>query len=78
LKDLAHEAGHSVNFYNIINNQPVTYYYPSFPVEIPSITNEIILLRELANNTKTDKEKLAYLDKYMVTLSTNYWRATMY
>lgn len=78
LKTLAHELWHSVNFYNITQNQPKSYYISSFPVEVPSLTNELLLQRSLADNAKTDKEKLFFLNEYMESLYMNYWRGVIY
>jgi oligoendopeptidase F len=58
--------------------QPAPLFGTSYPVEIPSITNELILLRELADTATLDTQKLLYLDQYLDTIATNYWRATMY
>lgn len=76
--ELTHELGHAMNFHLTAKAQPSSLFGTIYPSEIPSIANELILLRWLANNTKSDKEKLFYLDRYLSTIYTNYWRATMY
>ncbi len=75
---MAHELWHAMNFYFISEKQPYNLAEIIFPVEVPSIANELIILRWLADNAKSDREKLFYLDRYLGLIYTNYWRATMY
>jgi len=67
-----------MNFYIAEQKQPYSLANIQFPMEVPSIANELITLRGLANKATSDKEKLYYLDRYLNILQTNYWRATMY
>ena len=78
IKTLAHELWHAMNFSLAMAAQPIPMFGTSYPWEIPSITNELILLRGLADSATWDEQKLLYLDQYLDTITTNYWRATMY
>lgn len=78
VKNLAHELWHAMNFSFAMAAQPEPLFGTSYPWEIPSIANELILLRGLAEKATSDTQKLLYLDQYLDTITSNYWRATMY
>jgi len=78
IKTFAHELWHAMNFTLAMDAQPAPLFGTSYPREIPSIANELILLRGLAETATSDTQKLLYLDQYLDTITTNYWRATMY
>lgn len=60
---LAHELGHSIYSTYSNENQPIQYAEPTiFTQEIASITNEMILIDYMIKNSKTDEEKLYYLN----------------
>ncbi|MCT4617066.1 MAG: M3 family metallopeptidase [Candidatus Gracilibacteria bacterium] len=71
--NFAHELGHSVNSYESMNNQPYRYAGMTFPREIPSITNELLISKQMAEEADTIEEKLKYLGAYMSTIRNNFW-----
>jgi oligoendopeptidase F len=44
-----------------MNNQPYRYAGMTFPREIPSITNELLISKQMAEEADTIEEKLKYL-----------------
>lgn len=60
---LAHELGHSMYSTYSHENQPIQYSEaPILTQEIASITNELILINYMIKNSKTEEEKLYYLN----------------
>lgn len=63
---LAHELGHAMHTHFAQKHQPYeTYSYSIFLAEIASTFNEVLLIKHLLKNAKSDDEKLYYLDKYV-------------
>lgn len=62
LSTLAHELGHAIHDYLSSTNQTSCYCSQptSFTSEIASLTNELLLVRYLEDNAKTDNERLYY------------------
>ena len=64
LLTLGHEMGHAINSY--YTNQTQSYInsnIPTFNAEVASTTNEMLVLRYLIQNAKSDEEKLDYLNR---------------
>lgn len=76
---LAHELGHAMHGYLSAKNQPYqTHDHTIFLAEIASTVNEVLLFKYLYNNSKTKKEKLAHLEKYVSNIIATIYIQTMY
>lgn len=76
---LAHELGHAMHTYYSNENQPIqTSNYVIFVAEVASTVNEMLLLRYLLNNAKTDSEKMCYYNYFLVQVRTTIFRQTMF
>lgn len=79
LLTLGHEMGHAMNSYYVNKNQG---YYdsntPTFNAEVASTTNELIVLRYMVDNAKTDEEKLFYLNQLAEDLRGTFFTQVMY
>lgn len=76
---LAHELGHAMHTYFSEKNEPYqTSDYTIFVAEVASTTNEMLLLRYLLKNAKTNKEKVYYLDHFLVQVRSTIFRQTMF
>ena len=79
LSTLAHELGHCCHSYYSNKSNPIsTASYNLFVAEIASTTNEILLLKHMIDNSKTDKEKLFYLQKFANDFHATVYTQTMY
>lgn len=79
LLTLGHEMGHAMNSYYV--NQTQGYYNsntPIFNAEVASTTNELIILRYMVDNAKTDEEKLFYLNQLAETIRGTFFTQVMY
>jgi oligoendopeptidase F len=79
LLTLAHEMGHAMNSYYV--NKAQNYYNsntPIFNAEVASTTNELIVLRYMVDNAKTDEEKLFYLNQLAETIRGTFFTQVMY
>jgi oligoendopeptidase F len=64
----AHEIGHSINSYFIAKNQKIYCDTSIFYAEIPSITNEILLILFLLKKYKNNKDlKIMLFDNILST-----------
>lgn len=76
---LAHELGHAMHTYFSSQNQPIqTSEYVIFVAEVASTVNEMLLLRYLLKNAKTDAEKMYYYNYFLVQVRTTIFRQTMF
>lgn len=76
---LAHELGHAMHSYYSSKNQPQpTSDYVIFVAEVASITNEMLLLKYLLNETKNKEEKIVLLDKLFNEVKSTIFRQTMF
>lgn len=76
---LAHELGHAMHGYLSAKNQPYqTHDHTIFLAEIASTVNEVLLFKYLYNNSKTKKEKLSHLEKYISNIIATIYIQTMY
>ncbi len=79
LLTLGHEMGHAMNFYYTYRAQPYAKSSsPTFTGEVASTTNEMLILRYLIQNAKSDDEKLAYLSQLAETLRSTFFAQVMY
>lgn len=79
LKNMIHEIGHIVNYYLSKENQPYIYEDSTvFVGEVASIVNEILLVKYLYENAKTEEEKIFYLSKEIENYFTTVYKQTMY
>lgn len=79
LSTLAHELGHACHSYYSNNANPIaTAQYSIFLAEIASTTNEILLLKYMIDNAKSDKEKLFYLNKFVNDFYATIYTQVMY
>lgn len=78
IKNLVHELGHSINDY-LSKDLLFPYKISSvFIGETASIVNEILLSRYLLLNSKTDEEKMFYLNKEIDNYVASVYKQTMY
>ena len=76
---LIHELGHAMHSYYSDNNNSFIYNgYPIFLAEIASTVNEVLLNEYLINNSKSDKEKLLYITKFLDKVRGTIFRQTMF
>jgi oligoendopeptidase F len=76
--DLAHEMGHAVHRVYENENQPYVYSADQgFKDEIASLTNELLVLNYLLQNTSGD-QKLAVMENYLNLIVLNLYGATRY
>lgn len=76
---LGHEMGHAMNAY--YTNQTQAYINsstPTFNAEVASTTNEMLVLRYLIQNAKSDEEKLYYLDRLAEDIRGTFFAQVMY
>jgi len=76
---LAHELGHMMHSYYSDKNNPSTKaQYELFVAEVASITNEILLAKHLLKKSKTNEEKLFYIDHILNLFYATIHRQTMF
>ncbi|WP_411679170.1 oligoendopeptidase F [Clostridium thailandense] len=75
----AHEFGHAMNSYYTNKTQKyINSGQPIFTAEVASTSNELLMLRYLINNAKTDDEKLYYINKLAEDIRSTVYTQTMY
>ncbi|WP_238918888.1 oligoendopeptidase F [Clostridium sp. YIM B02555] len=75
----AHEFGHAMNAYYTNKTQKyVNSEQPIFTAEVASTANELMMLRYLINNAKTDDEKLYYINTLAEDIRGTVYTQTMY
>lgn len=75
----AHEFGHAMNAYYTNKTQKyINSEQPIFTAEVASTANELIMLRYLINNAKTDDEKLYYINTLAESIRGTVYTQTMY
>jgi len=76
---LAHELGHTMHSYFSNKTQPFSKAdYATFVAEIASTVNENLLNNYMAQNAKSDEEKLYLLGSYLELLRTTIFRQTSF
>jgi oligoendopeptidase F len=76
---LTHEMGHNMHSYYTGITQPYPYAnYSIFLAEVTSTFNESLLLDYLIKTSKTNAEKLFFLEKYLNNISATFYRQTMF
>lgn len=76
---LAHELGHAIHsYYSSTRQKYQTEDYVIFVAEVASTTNEMLLLRYLLKDAKTDEEKMYYYDKLLTDVKSTIYRQTMF
>jgi oligoendopeptidase F len=79
LSTYAHEWGHAMHFVLAAQSQPYeTYPVSTFAAEIPSTTNEQLLLGHLLRTANSKDERLFYLDRICESIRTSLFGQTMY
>ena len=79
ISTMAHELGHAMHSYYSNKNQPSELAgYSIFVAEVASTVNEILLNKYMIKNSKTEEEKLYYIDQYIKTLKGTVYRQTMF
>ncbi len=76
---LVHEMGHSMHTY--YSNESQSFFdsnYKIFVAEVASTTNEILLLKYLLNNAKSDKEKAYLINHFLESFKGTLYRQTMF
>ena len=76
---LAHELGHMMHTY--YSNKSQCYQkagYEIFVAEVASTVNEMLLALHLLNNSKSDKDKLFYIDYILKMFNSTVFRQTMF
>lgn len=75
----AHEFGHAMNSYYTNKTQKyVNSEQPIFTAEVASTTNELLMLRYLINNAKSDAEKIYYINTLAENIRSTVYTQTMY
>lgn len=75
----AHEFGHVMNSYYTNKRQKyVNSEQPIFTAEVASTSNELMMLRYLINNAKSDAEKLYYINTLAENIRSTVYTQTMY
>jgi oligoendopeptidase F len=75
----AHEFGHAMNsFYTNKTQKYVNSEQPIFTAEVASTSNELMMLRYLINNAKSDAEKLYYINTLAENIRSTVYTQTMY
>jgi oligoendopeptidase F len=76
---LTHEMGHNMHSLYTAETQPYPYAdYPIFLAEVASITNEMLLLDYLIENSTSKDEKLALIEKYINNIQSTFYRQTRF
>ena len=76
---LAHELGHALHSYFSSKYQKYeTSDYVIFVAEVASTTNEMLLLKYLLKEAKTNEEKIFYYDKLLSDVKSTIFRQTMF
>ncbi len=76
---IAHELGHAIHSYFSNNTQPQSKAdYKIFVAEVASTVNEVLLVKYLIKNAKSDKEKKYFLSYYLDMIRTTLFRQTMF
>ena len=79
MSTMAHELGHAMHSYYSNNNQPYpTHNYAIYVAEVASTVNEILLNRYMIENSKTNEEKIFFIDKYIKNIKATVFRQTMF
>lgn len=76
---LVHEMGHSMHTY--YSNESQNFFdsnYKIFVAEVASTTNEILLLKYLMKNAKSDKEKAYLINHFLESFKGTLYRQTMF
>lgn len=75
---LAHEAGHSMHsYFSRKYNNPEVADYTLFVAEVASTVNELLLLRKLAREAESERERLYILNQIMELYKSTLFRQTM-
>ena len=76
---IAHELGHAIHSYKSDRALPITKAgYKIFVAEVASTVNEVLLLKYLIKNAKTNNAKKYYLSYYLDMIRTTLFRQTMF
>ncbi|MCI0531638.1 MAG: oligoendopeptidase F [candidate division Zixibacteria bacterium] len=76
---LAHEMGHAMNSFYTNRTQPyIDHGYPIFVAEVASITNEVLLMKELLKTTTDPEKKLYLLNYFLDQINGTFYRQTMF
>ncbi len=76
---LIHEMGHNMHSLYSAQTQPYPYAdYPIFLAEVASITNEMLLLDYLIENSQSKEEKLTLIEKYLNNMRGTFFRQTRF
>ncbi len=76
---IAHELGHAIHSYKSDRALPITKAgYKIFVAEVASTVNEVLLLKHLIKNAKTNSSKKYYLSYYLDMIRTTLFRQTMF
>ncbi len=76
---IAHELGHAIHSYKSDRALPITKAgYKIFVAEVASTVNEVLLLKYLIKNAKTNSSKKYYLSYYLDMIRTTLFRQTMF
>ena len=76
---LAHELGHTLHSYFSNKTQPYqTSHYPTFVAEVASTFNEILLIRKMLEESRSDDQKLHLLFKYLDGIKGTLFRQTQF
>ncbi len=75
----AHEMGHNMHSYYTGITQPYPYAdYSIFVAEVASTMNEAFLLDYLIENAETKEQKLALIEKHLISITTTFYRQTRF
>src|SRR3989339_464466 len=76
---LAHEMGHNMHSFFTGQYQPYPYAnYSIFLAEVASTFNESLLLDHLISNASAREDKLYFLEKYLNSITTTFYRQVMF
>ncbi len=76
---IAHELGHAIHSYKSDRALPITKAgYKIFVAEVASTVNEVLLLKYLIKNAKSNDAKKYYLSYYLDMIRTTLFRQTMF
>ena len=76
---LAHELGHAMHGYLSAKCQPYqTHDHTIFLAEIASTVNEVLLFKYIYQKSKSKKEKLSHLERYLGNIFATIYNQTLY
>lgn len=76
---IAHELGHAIHSFKADRALPITKAgYKIFVAEVASTVNEVLLLKYLIKNAKSNDAKKYYLSYYLDMIRTTLFRQTMF